>query len=322
MVGTGDIAGKRVAPAIVSEPRSELHAVMDISEKRANEFVARYPARIHTDFKEAVSDPSIDAVYIATPVFLHKEQSIKALAAGKHVLCEKPLALNTKEGNEIVEAAENADGKFCVSYFRRFYPRFGMAKEMLENGEFGQVVLVRMTYFSWFNPSKDDPKYWRVIPEKSGGGPISDMGTHMIDVLVGLFDLPRTIYASVGTLTHNYKVEDSSSIIMKLRNGAHVVATFNWNSKTWSHEFEIIGTEAKVKWHPYDGPRITKTVGREISEIDIPNHENVHYPLIADFVSSIFEDRDPAVTPREALKTNVVIDAIYESAGKRREVSL
>jgi len=322
LVGTGDIANKRVAPAIKSEPRSELYAVMDISKERADEFVKHHPAKVYTDFEKAISDETVDAVYIATPVFLHNEQSIKALRAGKNVLCEKPLALNVEEANEIVKVAADTDKKFGVSYFRRFYPRYRMAQEMLKKGEFGQIILVRMTYFSWFNPSRDDPKYWRVIPEKSGGGPISDMGTHMIDVLVGLFDIPKSIYAKVDTLTHSYKVEDSSSIIMKLKNSAHVVATFNWNSKTWSHEFEIVGTEAKVKWHPYDGPKILKTVGRQISEIDMPNYSNVHYPLIEDFVSSIFKGREPLVTAEEPLKTTRVVDAIYESANKNKEVLL
>ena len=322
LVGTGDIANKRIAPAIESEPRSELYAVMDIFEERANAFVRRYPVRVFTNFEKAISDPSVDTVYIATPIFLHKEQSARALRAGKHVLCEKPLALNTKEADEIVEAAVHSDKKLGVAYFRRFYPRYRMAQEMLKKGEFGQIILVRMTYFSWFNPSEDDPKYWRVIPEKSGGGPISDMGTHMIDVLVGLFDMPISVYAKAETLTHQYKVEDSVSIIMKLENGAHVVATLNWNSKTWSHEFEIIGTEAKVKWCPYDGPKIVKTVGKEINEIDMPNHDNVHYPLIEDFVSSVLEERAPLVTAEEALKTTKVVDAIYESAKKGREISL
>ena len=149
-----------------------------------------------------------------------------------------------------------------------------------------------------------------------------DMGTHMIDVLVGLLGMPKSIYAEVETLTHRYKVEDSSSIIMKLENGAHVVATFNWNSKTWSHEFEIIGTEAKVKWHPYDGPKIVKTVGREINEIDMPNHDNVHYPLIEDFVSSVLEGREPVVTAEEALKTTKVVDVIYQSANRGKEILL
>ena len=104
--------------------------------------------------------------------------------------------------------------------------------------------------------------------------------------------------------------------------GAQGIFSFNWNSKTWSHEFEIIGTEAKVKWHPYDGPSVLKTVGRQIDEIAAPDHENVHYPLVEDFVSACLDDRDPRVTAAEAAKTNLIIDALYTSARQRREVKL
>ncbi len=322
LIGVGDIAHKRVAPAIEAEGRSELYAVMDISPERAERFVRQYPAKVYTDITKALSDELVDAVYVATPIFLHQEQSVRALKAGKHVLCEKPLALNIREARELVKVVRKTEKNFTVSYFRRFYPRYQMAQEMLKKGEFGQVILVRMTFFSWFSPSRNDPKYWRVIPEKSGGGPILDMGAHMIDVLVGLFELPEVLYAKVETLTHDYQVEDSASILMKLKNGAHVVATFNWNSKTWSHEFEIIGTEAKVKWHPYDGAKIVKTVGRKVEEIEMPNHDNVHYPLIEDFVSSILEKRRPLITVEEAFKTTRVVEAIYQSANQNKEIRL
>ncbi|MDD5677197.1 MAG: hypothetical protein PHW60_04295, partial [Kiritimatiellae bacterium] len=95
-----------------------------------------------------------------------------------------------------------------------------------------------------------------------------------------------------------------------------------WNSKTWTHEFEIIGTEAKVRWHPYDSARVTRTICRDVQELELPNHANVHYPLIADFVSAILEGRDPAVTLAEGSKTNLLMDAVYASGAQGREVRL
>ncbi len=269
-----------------------------------------------------LAESSADAVYIATPIFLHVPHAIQALEAGKHVLVEKPMALNYAEAQELADASEKSGCKCGVSYFRRFSPRYAMAEEMLKAGEFGQVALIRMTYFSWFNPTKEDPKYWRVVPEKSGGGPLSDMGTHMFDVLIGLFGLPEKVYAKVETLTHDYAVEDSASAIMTMPGGAQVVCSFNWNSKTWSHEFEIIGTEAKVKWHPYDAPTVLKTVGRDISDVETKDAENVHYPLVEDFVSAVEEDRDPRITAAEAAKTNLLLDAVYRSAKENCEIRL
>lgn len=322
VVGTGDIANKRVIPAIEAEPRSRLAAVCDTVEERARSAAAPRGAKAYTELAEALRSPNVDAVYLCTPVFLHVPQAIQALAAGKHVLVEKPVALSSAEARRLVSAAEKSGRKCGVAYFRRFAPKYAMARDMLSRGEFGKVALVRMAYFSWFNPAKEDPKYWRVVPERSGGGPISDMGTHMFDVLIGLFGLPQSIFAKAETLVQPYDVEDSCSAILKLADGAQVTASFHWCSKTWSHEFEIIGTEAKVKWHPYDGDSVTKTVGRDTQEVATPNARNVHYPLIEDFVSAVVENRDPAVTPAEAAKTNQVIDALYRSAREGREVAI
>lgn len=322
LVGGGDIARKRVIPALLAEPRSRVAAICDLDESRARELASPCGAESYTDYAAALSASGADAVYVATPVFLHVPHAIQALETGKHVLVEKPVALNYAEAQKLIAAAEKSNCKCGVSYFRRFAPKYDMAKKMIEAGEFGQVVLIRMTYFSWFNPARDDPKYWRVIPEKSGGGPLSDMGTHMFDVLIGLFGLPEKVYAKVATLTHNYAVEDSSSIIMTMPGGAQVIASFNWNSKTWSHEFEIIGTEAKIKWHPYDSNSVVKTVGREITEVETPTPENVHFPLVEDFVSAVKEGRNPAVTAAEAAKTNLLLDAVYRSARENRETSL
>ncbi len=322
IVGTGDIAHKRVIPAIVAEPRSRIVAVCDIVRDRAEEVARKHGIRAHTEYARALEDEDIDAVYISTPVSLHVPQAIEALRAGKHVLVEKPVGVCYAQACELYEVAQNALGCCAVAYFRRFSPRYRMAQEMLQKGEFGQVVLVRMTYFSWFNPNPDDPKYWRVIPEKSGGGPLADMGTHMFDVMIGLLGMPARVVARVATLTHSYQVEDSAVALMEYANGTQIIASFNWNSRTWSHEFEIIGTEAKVKWHPYDGPTVLKTVGRDTHEIELPNHANVHYPLIENFVSCIEEDEQPQIAIEEALKTNLLLDAIYRSAYESKEVTI
>ena len=322
IVGTGDIARKRIFPAIDAEPRSNIYAVCDIAKERAESAAADFGAHAYTDYKEALADENIDAVYVSTPVFLHVPQAIEALNAGKHVIVEKPVGVSYLDAGKLTAAAEKSDCKCAVAYFRRFSDRYKMAKEMLDKGEFGQVVLLRMTYFSWFNPAGEDPKFWRVVPEKSGGGPLSDMGSHMFDVMIGLFGLPQSVFARVATNTHSYSAEDSSVMVMTYDDGPQVTASFHWNSKTWSHEFEIIGTEAKVKWHPYDGPTILKTVGRQIDEIEMPNHHNVHYPLIEDFVSAITEDRQPLVSVSEAAKTNQLLDAVYQSGLNCSEVTL
>lgn len=333
LIGAGDIAQKRVGPALKAEPRSRLEVIVDVNPGRAKKLADQLGGCAVGDRLEtALANPAIDAVYLATPVFMHVEQIVAVLHAGKHVLCEKPLALNYEQARRVVAdetairkaglPARSALAKAGVAYFRRFYPKYLQAQEMLSKGNFGQVVLLRLAYHTWCDIKPDDPKYWRLLKAKSGGGVLSDMGCHMFDVMIGLFGLPKTVFASVRTQTFAYEVEDSAVMVMRYEQGPDVTASFNWNSKTWTQEFEIIGTEAKVKWHPYDSASVVRTVGRNIETLELPNHANVHYPLIADFVSAVIADRAPAVPLAEAAKTNLLLEAIYRSSAENREVAI
>jgi predicted dehydrogenase len=323
LVGTGDIANKRVAPALNAAADSRLAGVCDVVRSRAEALAeATGAGEVFEDFEQALERTSAQAVYIATPVWLHASQAVMALKANKHILVEKPLGRTGAEARQVAEATKGGKTQAGCAYFRRLSPRYLHAQKMLQDGQFGKVVLVRMTYFSWFDPAPDDPKFWRVVREKSGGGPLSDMGSHMFDVLIGLFGLPRSVYARCENLVHRWDVEDSATVLMTLQDGAQVVAAFNWNSKTWSHEFEIVGTEAKVKWHPYDGGKVVQTVGRDVRELDLPNAENVHQPLVEDFVRAILDGRPPAAPLPEAAKTNLLLDAVYDSAKRGAEVRL
>jgi 1,5-anhydro-D-fructose reductase (1,5-anhydro-D-mannitol-forming) len=323
LVGAGDIARKRVAAALNQAENSELVGVCDALEANARVLGDEYGVTdVYTDVERALAGSPADAVYVATPVGLHVDHAVRSLEAGKHVLVEKPVGVDGGDCDRVVEAAARSDRTSGCAYYRRTFPAYLQAKEMLESGEFGQVVLLRMVYFSWFSPAEDDPKYWRVVRQKSGGGPISDMGTHMFDVMIGLFGLPVRVYAKCGNLVNDWDVEDSASILMTLANGAQVTASFNWNSKTWRHEFELVGTEAKVYWHPYDTGTVVKTVGRQIDTLDLAPAENVHLPIVEDFVNAVAEGRPPACPIPEAVKTNRLLDAIYRSAAENREVGI
>src|SRR5947209_7109430 len=136
VIGIGDIAIRRVIPAIQSEPRSRLYGLVTRDPAKASV----YNTRVWTSVDEALSDSGVDALYIATPVFLHAPQTIQALRAGKHVLCEKPMAMNETEARTMVSAAEKSSKLFGVAYYRRFYPKVRRAKQLLEAGAIGKPV--------------------------------------------------------------------------------------------------------------------------------------------------------------------------------------
>lgn len=322
LVGAGDIAQKRVAPALAAAKDSKLVAVCGVQREQAEKLARQYNVdEIYVDLDSALKTP-VDAVYLATPVACHVPQAIQALEAGKHVLVEKPLGLNADDCRRVVDVARKSGKTAGCAYFRRLFPRYLEAKRMLAADEFGKIVLVRMVYYSWFAPAKNDPKYWRVIRAASGGGPLSDMGTHMFDVMTGLFGTPRSVYAHCVNQVHKWDVEDAATILMTLKNGAQVTASFGWNSKTWRHEFEIIGTEARMNWLPYDSGPVLKTAGRETTSLDWPSVANVHLPLVEDFIEAVQQKRTPVCDLAEASQTNVLLDAVYLSARENREIML
>src|SRR5579864_3782220 len=128
VVGIGDISTKRVIPAIQAEPRSRLYGLVTRDAAKA----ARFEARVWTSLDEALSDSAVQAVYVATPVFLHATQTIASLRAGKHVLCEKPMAMNEAGARSMLDAAAASGKTLGVAYYRRCYPKVQRAQRLIE----------------------------------------------------------------------------------------------------------------------------------------------------------------------------------------------
>jgi predicted dehydrogenase len=320
LVGTGDIVRKRVAAALASGSGGRLVGVcggLDRARAIAGQFGAD---EVYEQLDQALAATRAECVYVATPVYRHAEEACKALAAGKHVLIEKPLGLDGADARRIVAAADAAGRRCGCAYYRRLFPRFAHLKRLLGRGGLGKVVLVRTSYLAWFQPQSDDPKAWRVDPLKSGGGPLADMGSHTLDLIIGLFGMPRTVFAKASTLVHEYPVEDSSAVLMTLAEGAQVLASFGWSSQTWVHDFEVLGSQGGVRWSAADVGEVVLTIGRDVQRLKLPPAANVHLPLIEDFNRAVLEDRPPAVPAAEALKTNLLLDAIYESARTGQEI--
>src|SRR5215472_12895642 len=187
VIGIGDITTKRVIPAIQNETRSRLYGVVTRDPAKA----ASYNTRNFATLDEALSDPAVQAVYVATPVFLHAPQTIQSLRAGKHVLCEKPMAMNEAEARTMVRAAEETGKTLGVAYYRRGYPKVQRAKQLIEQGAIGRPVVAELTNHMWFDGTGS--RSWLVEPAKAGGGPLFDIASHRIDVLNYLFGRPMRV---------------------------------------------------------------------------------------------------------------------------------
>jgi len=323
LVGTGDIVRKRVAAALSQARGSRIVGICARNRERLDNLAGELEVdAVFTDYEKALATSGANAVYLATPVNLHIPQAVAAMNAGKHVLVEKPMGLNGDECLTAARVAKETGVTAGCAYYRRFYPRFEDALRMVRARQFGRILLVRLVNRGWHDPAPDDPKRWRLTRSVSGGGPLADVGSHMLDMMIGLFGLPAAVFAKAENLVHDWEVEDSALALMSFADGAHALATFQWNAKPWSHELEIVGTDAALKWLPCDTGAVLKTRQGDVEETDMPNAENVHLPLVEDFVDAVLTSRAPRVPLAEALKTNVLMDAIYESSRTGEEIRL
>ena len=315
LVGAGDLARKRLAAAIRSQSRSILHCLVSRDPRtRAPELRALAPEAIQARFGEMLEDDSVDAVYLATPVFLHAPQAIAAMEAGKDVLVEKPMALDLRQARAMCRVARDRGRRLSVAYYRRFWSRFQLVKEMLGRGELGRPVLIRMALHSWYPGQGGEPGDWRITPSMSGGGVLSDVGCHRLDLLAWWLGLPGKLVSQVLTLTHEYPTEDSATALLEWEGGPAGTLSFNWNSRTWTDEIHVVGTEAKLTLHPCDGETVTITVGRDVEQRRVPNPENAHGPVVDDFARSIVEGRPPRFDGEDGLHATRIMDAIFRSA--------
>jgi 1,5-anhydro-D-fructose reductase (1,5-anhydro-D-mannitol-forming) len=280
VIGVGDITTRRVIPAIRAEPRSNLYGVVSRDPAKGKKFADR----VWTDLAEALRDPAVGAVYVATPVFLHAPQSIAALRAGKHVLCEKPVAMNYSEAAQMVSAAQEAGKTLGIAYYRRMYPKLQRARELLAQGAIGRPVLAEINCHDWFQ-AEDGRRSWLLNPKESGGGPLYDIASHRIDVLNFLFGRPVKVSAHLSNVVHASAVEDSATVMIDYENGVRGVVDVRWHSRTPRDEFRIIGVDGEMSLTPLSGPKLSYPGGTE----DLPAHSNLHYPCVENFVSAVLD---------------------------------
>ena len=307
VIGIGDIARRRVIPAILAEPRSRLQALLTRDPQKA----AAYPGvEVFTNLEVALLVSPIDAVYIASPVSLHAPQAIASLQAGKHVLCEKPTALNFSAAQSMVAAARVHQRLFAVAYYRRLYPKLIRARQLISEGAIGQPLLAEANCHGWF--SKDDPdqaRNWLFNPLMAGGGPLYDIACHRIDALNFLFGEPARSTGLLSNAVHQTPVEDSATVLIQYPPGIHAAVDVRWNSRIDRDQFRVIGTTGEINLDPLSGPILR--VGNV--EESLPAHSNLHYPCIENFVSAILDGAPLACPGEQALWTDRVMQMVLSA---------
>jgi predicted dehydrogenase len=299
VVGIGDIATKRVIPAILAEPRSRLWGVVSRDPAKA----APYTERVWTSLEEALRDQAVEAVYVAAPVFLHAPLATAALRAGRHVLCEKPMAMNYPQALDMVATGQQAGRVLGVAYYRRMYPKLHRARALLAAGAIGRPVLAEINCHGWFT-AQGGARNWLLDPLQAGAGPLYDIASHRVDVLNFLFGNPLAVAAQLSNAVHQTAVEDNATVLIEYPAGVRGIVDVRWHSRVSRDAFRIVGTQGEMDLSPLNGPALVYPGGAE----QLPCPANVHYPCVQNFVAAVLDGAPLASSGESSLWTDWVLD--------------
>ena len=319
LIGAGDIATRRVGPALVATPNSELLAVCDCRPERAAALAEGLGARTsYADYATALAESGADAVYVATPQTTHLELGLAVLAAGKNLLCEKPLALNGVQALQLLRAARQSPRIASCSNYRRLSAQYQLTEAMLQRGEIGELVGGWAIYSTPFYNPANAP-----ICQALGLSRIKELGFYLLDIIHNFMGLPSSVMAQTGLLNPAVMndVEELATVVLKFPRGGLFTILLNCSSPGTRHELEWFGTAGRIywpQWPPHDNGPVVKITGSGTEQIEAHTPENWHQPMINDFVEALLTGREPVCTLESAAKTEIITDAIFRSISSGR----
>jgi predicted dehydrogenase len=249
---------------------------------------------------------------------LHAEQTIAAAEAGKHVLCEKPLAMSALECDRMLAACRGSGVKLGVAYYRRFYPAVIRVKAIIESGEIGAPVFAQMNAFEHFDPQPDHPRAWLLQPSIAGGGPMMDFGCHRLEVLMHLFGAVRRTAAVTANVVFDRAVEDTAAVLLQFEGGPCAAVAVTHAAEERQDTLQVFGTRGSVHVEELNAGSLRVRTGNQSRVESHPPAANIHRPLIDDFVEALLMDREPAVTGEIGRAVAAIEDEIYAVAPSGR----
>jgi len=315
MIGAGNVTEVKSGPGFQKARNSALVAVMRRNGALAKDYAERHGVpRWYDNAQALISDPEVDAVYIATPPNVHREYTLLCAEAGKPVYVEKPMAMNFSECRDMIAACEAAHVPLWVAYYRRTLPRFLKVKELIDGGTIGDVRAVMVNYARALRPEDYDPANlpWRVVPQVSGGGIFVDIGSHTLDFLDFVIGPITAVKGMATNRAGLYPAEDQVAATFLFQSG--VVGTGMWcfTSGISFDQNTIVGAKGQIIFSTIDSnPILLKTPDRE-ENIMIEHPAHVQQPLIQTIVDELNgEGRSPSRGDNGA-RTQWVIDCVLE----------
>ena len=344
IIGCGGIANQKHLPSLHSLPNVEIVAFCDIIVEKAEAAAKRYgtpDAKVYKDYKELLKDKSIEVIHVCTPNRSHSFITVDALEAGKHVMCEKPMAINAAEAKKMVDAAKRTGKKLTIGYQNRHRPDSLFAKTECEKGTLGEIYFAKATAIR----RRAVPTWGVFLNEyEQGGGPLIDIGTHALDLTLWCMDNYKPKYC-VGTTfkklgdkfptgnawgewkKEEFTVEDSAFGFIVMENGATVILESSWALNmldTREAICTLCGTKGGIDFT--DGVRINKVVNDAmvIEKPDLSEGGVAYYDGNAGFgpdeaesntfYGAVRGERELLVKPEQAAVVTRILEGIYESA--------
>ncbi len=250
VMGCGRIANGRTIPeGIKAASNAVLVATADSRPERARQTAERWGARCYESPQDLMAADDVDAVYISAPPYAHAQWTIAAARAGRHVLCEKPMAMNPPEAEQMAQVVQQQGIVFGLGFMMRYHPCHVKLKQLIDAGTIGTPVALRTRYSVWSaSVVPGELGDWQHTLRYAGGGPLFDMGCHAIDLFNYFVGQAETVAALSDTLVHDYETEDTCTVLLKLKGGPHATLQA-YNSVPNFEErnmLEIHGSEGTV----------------------------------------------------------------------------
>ena len=332
MIGCGEIAVAN-ARSINNAQNACIAMVMDVVEDVAKDLSEKYNASYTTDVKELLANPDVDAVIISTPHYLHAPLAIQAAEAGKHVMVEKPIAINLKQADEMIAACEKAGVLLSVCFVSRYGASTVKAKELIEQGAIGKIIGIKISGMSnkpehyWHGGYSGRVKTdWRQQLDKSGGGYLIMNLVHNIDRLRYVTGLEAVrVYSEYDTFATPVEVEDMLNVVLRYNNGA--IGSIDGSSCAVGGESlgdRIYGTDGQIVCSNPLRVYTTKSVeglkANEWNQLKVEEPYDSRVRFIEEFSEAVSRcSGQPPITGYDGRATLEIIVAAYES-GKRKAV--
>ncbi len=338
-------------PSISKMEDVELTAFCDLIEEKAIDAAKEFgvkDAKVYTDYKEMLNDDTIDIVHLCTPNRTHCELAVASLKAGKHVYCEKPMAITSTDASKMIEAAKKAKKKLTIGFQYRFKPESLYLNQLCRRGDLGDI------YFAKAHATRRRAvPTWGVFlkEEEQGGGPLIDIGAHALDMALWMLDnyRPKSVMGSTfkelskkketGNFFGDWEpdqftVEDSAFAFIKMENGATVFLEASWALNILEPseaKVTLCGTEAGadmktgVRINKVDMNRLVVTQTLKVDPENVFDNPPAVKPgasFARMWIDCIRNDTEPVVRPEQALVVTRILEAIYESAKTGKAVYL